>query len=572
MQHIVNTGFHRFIFLGLEFVVGNPPTSLPVFRGCLSTDSHILRRVSWAVVMVVLTGSFVFAQQTLRALRTVMSVSYTNSDYELGTGMIGLGDINNDGKPDFAVGARKIRKAFIYFGGQGILDSTTDLVIKGGDVMAGGDLNGDGIVDLVTSTELIGQDTLFVYFGRHAFPIAIDTIPDLTIPRETEGGGDPQFGRSFALGDINCDGFDDLIVGAPHYSSKGKVYVHLGRSVPKATPDFTVLGDSLGSSYGFTIKTGDINGDGAIDLAIGSNITVRSSNPYEHYALLDVYYGKPGWTFSKDKYDQRLDSRDGTRPDMYAFNLIDVNADGKSDISYGYGDKQYFIFGRSDSVSHSPDSCLMIPDTTFFAGFAGPGSSIGDINNDGRSDFAFRTAPYGGGVCLVVYLGSSWPQPIATRCKGFVGAAFYIIVPLGDVDENGVNDFGTTAPFDALGSPPQDGYFVVLSGDASFVTSVNSEASVLSESLLSQNYPNPFNPNTTIEYTLPRSGHVLLIIYDSMGKEVRTLVDESQRVGFHRILWDGSTTHGDPVASGAYFYRVVVDGVQMGTKKSLLTK
>jgi nitrous oxidase accessory protein NosD len=83
---------------------------------------------------------------------------------------------------------------------------------------------------------------------------------------------------------------------------------------------------------------------------------------------------------------------------------------------------------------------------------------------------------------------------------------------------------------------------------------------------LSQNYPNPFNPTTVIVYYLPDIGYqpaeVELIIYNLLGKVVRTLVKERQSPGEYRITWDGKDDGGDDVASGIYFYRLKVSGIE----------
>ncbi len=70
---------------------------------------------------------------------------------------------------------------------------------------------------------------------------------------------------------------------------------------------------------------------------------------------------------------------------------------------------------------------------------------------------------------------------------------------------------------------------------------------------LCPNYPNPFNPSTTIRYELPRSGAVRLVVYDLMGRTVRTLVDGEQEPGFHTVTWDGRNDWGLQVGSGVYY-------------------
>ena len=73
---------------------------------------------------------------------------------------------------------------------------------------------------------------------------------------------------------------------------------------------------------------------------------------------------------------------------------------------------------------------------------------------------------------------------------------------------------------------------------------------------LFQNYPNPFNPVTTLRYDLPENSHVNIMIYDIMGREVRSLVNNQQNAGFKSVLWDATNESGQPVSAGMYLYRI----------------
>jgi len=85
------------------------------------------------------------------------------------------------------------------------------------------------------------------------------------------------------------------------------------------------------------------------------------------------------------------------------------------------------------------------------------------------------------------------------------------------------------------------------------------EKSFLSnEFTLSQNYPNPFNLETIISYQLPRSGAVQLRVYDLLGHQVKTIVDQTQPRGYYQVRWDGTTESGEPLASGIYLYQIRV--------------
>lgn len=73
---------------------------------------------------------------------------------------------------------------------------------------------------------------------------------------------------------------------------------------------------------------------------------------------------------------------------------------------------------------------------------------------------------------------------------------------------------------------------------------------------LAQNYPNPFNPTTSIKYDLPFDSHVSIVIYNSLGEAVRTLINETVPAGYHSIMFDGRGDNGGELASGMYIYRI----------------
>lgn len=105
-----------------------------------------------------------------------------------------------------------------------------------------------------------------------------------------------------------------------------------------------------------------------------------------------------------------------------------------------------------------------------------------------------------------------------------------------------------------------DGVMVDLAGGIDAITNIEIGAlkPMPTDYALEQNVPNPFNPSTTIQYRLPEAGEVQLVIYNLLGQEVRTLVQESMDAGFHSVVWDGMDEFGKQVASGIYIYRLSV--------------
>jgi endo-1,4-beta-xylanase len=124
---------------------------------------------------------------------------------------------------------------------------------------------------------------------------------------------------------------------------------------------------------------------------------------------------------------------------------------------------------------------------------------------------------------------------------------------------------------DSSGQMPLDLEFVL---DSNIDTSGN-ERVIPEKFILAQNYPNPFNPTTTIKYLIKSVGtslmkSVQLKIFDILGREIITLVNELQSAGEHTIEWDGKNSAGQKVASGVYFYQLKSGLGSTKTRKMIL--
>jgi hypothetical protein len=89
---------------------------------------------------------------------------------------------------------------------------------------------------------------------------------------------------------------------------------------------------------------------------------------------------------------------------------------------------------------------------------------------------------------------------------------------------------------------------------------------IIEDFSISQNYPNPFNPSTTVRYNIPEKSFVTIKIYDILGKEVATLINEEKPIGNYTVKFDGSG-----LTSGIYFYQIKA-GNYVETKKMILLK
>ena len=187
---------------------------------------------------------------------------------------------------------------------------------------------------------------------------------------------------------------------------------------------------------------------------------------------------------------------------------------------------------------------------------AGDRVAIGATDNDG-------TASDAGHVRIYEYSNSSWTQ---------LGS---------DIDGEAANDWsGTSVSMNSAGDRVAIG---ALLNDGTANTAghvrvyslaelfIDSQQLLPDKFTLDQNYPNPFNPITTLRYELPENGLVNITIYDMVGRQVKTLVNQRQDAGYRSVVWDATNDNGKPVSAGIYLYQIQAGG-NMQTKKMVLLK
>ena len=118
--------------------------------------------------------------------------------------------------------------------------------------------------------------------------------------------------------------------------------------------------------------------------------------------------------------------------------------------------------------------------------------------------------------------------------------------------------------------PDQGAVIIPLSLTVNGMSSEN-ESLLPAEFALHQNYPNPFNPQTKIRYDLPENSMVNITVYDMLGREVKTLVNQAQNAGFKSIIWDATNDYGKAISAGIYLYQIQA-GDYIHTQKMVLLK
>ncbi|MFZ5442417.1 MAG: FG-GAP-like repeat-containing protein [Myxococcota bacterium] len=282
-----------------------------------------------------------------------------------GVAVSGAGDVNADGFADFLVGAFNFDaqqvdegRAYLYLGsGLGPVASSWALdptdqagALFGVAVVGAGDVNGDGYSDvLVTASSFDAQQAdegrAYLYLGG---PGGLSTSAAWTAdPTDSAGAS---FGYvAAAAGDVNGDGYADVLISAPYWNaSEGRVYLYLGSaSGLQATPAWVQDPTDVSASFfGWSVDgAGDVNGDGFDDVVVGaSDFTAQQSREGRAY----LYLGGPGglattpvWT--TDPTDQATAYFGNA-----AGGLGDVNGDGFGDFAVGapYWDGQLPDEGR----------------------------------------------------------------------------------------------------------------------------------------------------------------------------------------------------------------------------------
>jgi hypothetical protein len=351
------------------------------------------------------------------------------------------GDINGDGYSDVMVGAKlyengqaKEGAAFIYLAsadGSGIdpkketkIESNQSNALLGEALSCAGDMNGDGFSDIIICAPSYDHSTnggrASIYFGSK---VGINLSVKSQIISGQPGA---KLGQSVAsAGDINGDGYSDIIIGVPNFDKSAAskddglaLVFHGSASSVTTTPVKSILGNQLQSGLGFAVSdAGDVNGDGFDDVLVGApsydNGEANEGVAFLCYGSLSGIETQPG-SFTLIEMNQA-----GAQFGRSVSGAGDTNGDGYDDIVIGAnlydmpgasnGGAAFVFYGSQTGVSLAIKSVIHINQGAAQAGFAV--STAGDVNGDGYADVIIGAPFYSSGQngegAAILSLGSA---------------------------------------------------------------------------------------------------------------------------------------------------------------------
>ncbi|MCF2486630.1 FG-GAP-like repeat-containing protein [Dyadobacter sp. CY347] len=349
-----------------------------------------------------------------------MVLESNQSNAYLGHSVASAGDVNGDGYSDIIVGASMYDKgqtnegaAFVHYGSAQGVNIAAAIVLEknqaeaqmGYSVASAGDVNGDGYADVIVGAMFYdnGQNNEGAGFIYQGSATGLSATPVSTLEGNQAGA---QFGSNVSsAGDVNGDGYSDVLVGAILYDKgqvdEGAAFVWLGMADGiSAVAAAAIQGKKDKGWFGYSLSSaGDLNGDGFEDIIVGSN-QFDNGQPYEGAAF--IYFGSLSGLSSASVLLEV--NQAGANFGFSVSGAGDVNGDGYHDVVVGadFYDKAeedvgaFFIFhGSAQGISTVANSIYYGQQHEEWLGFSV--SEAGDLNGDGFGDVVVGSFGYDAG-------------------------------------------------------------------------------------------------------------------------------------------------------------------------------
>ncbi|MEK7262956.1 MAG: T9SS type A sorting domain-containing protein [Bacteroidota bacterium] len=532
-----------------------------------------------------------------------------------GTAQPVVADINNDGTEEIIVSnSSEPFLVFVYQLNGTILEGWPQPYTEGDDMraIAAGDIDGDGAIEIVART----FRRLYVW---HSNGIVVDGFPQILAAND-----DYNFGKTILLydlhknntldiitttfnqiiihhsdgtvhsgwpkilngtyatypvaGDLDNNGISEIIVSSYSTPTPNTGWLYIFDTNGELLPNWPIMLDS-GYFFSQSRSLCNINDDDSIEI-IAPNTLPLSTNPPIYEAKITIY--SPTARVVKQWYSPLPI---GSLKSFCTVSLADFNNDGTKEFAVSDWENHIYIFDTSGNVlpgwpQQQPIAQRYTP-------------ILSDIDNDSIPELflgdngSLRDT---GTIHCYNYLGQEMPwSPF--QVFGNTGVRYPVF---SDMDGDGTIEMvllgnlgirywgnalsvyrfpntifsSTTSPWPQLQHDRYNTYQFGYVPSDNVVGVADGVPSVPEQFSLKQNYPNPFNPTTAIGFSLLAVGNVTLKIYDILGREVQTLLNNDRmQAGRHEIQFDGSA-----LTSGVYFYRLSVDSKFSETKKLVLMK
>ena len=465
-----------------------------------------------------------------------------------------INDVNGDGVNDVIVcsgnyltscwnGNSSVTGDLLWTFNTGYDNNNTGAVQWDDGMIIRDDVDGDGIQDVVFGCAG-GNEMVYTVSGRTGARIWAygDSI--------NYSDGDIEDIR--ADKDFNGDGIKDVLVSANGTGSGtgGRHSVIClnglnGNVIFNVTQNSTFTGDVVSTQYGGAIGWGtpyavhgfdntgnDVWSYSAIDSKVWSMKVIPTIDADTAKEILG-YYGFAGKVFclSSSNGSEKWTTTLGSANSGSLKIIDDLDSNGSPDFTLSGPQTVYRIDSKTHNIlwSYSPGASY-IRSVDF----------LSDVNGDGKKDIIVGMQTPGN----VIVLNGATGEALFTYSFGStVSFRADRVCALNSIDGNSTSEF--------VGGC-RDGRLICFSGGQNVTVGIHPVSNEIPNKFdLSQNYPNPFNPTTNIKFAVPKNEFVSIKIYDVLGKEVATLLNENKTAGTYEVNFNASS-----LSSGVYFYKM----------------